>query len=50
MPKAGSKYGGLHKRDSYDGLIDYLEDKQEIIKYPDRDAKFVRIVPNTNSY
>ena len=45
MPKAGSKYGGLHKRDSYDGLIDYLEDKQEIIKYPDRDAKFVRDSP-----
>lgn len=45
MPKAGSKYGGLHKRDSYDGLIDYLEDKQETIKYPDRDAKFVRDSP-----
>ncbi len=45
MPKAGSKYGGLHKRDSYDGLIDYLENKQEIIKYPDRDAKFVRDSP-----
>ena len=41
MAKCGVKYAGLHKRDSYEGLIDYLENKQEKIKYPNREAKFV---------
>ena len=45
MPKSGVKYGGLHKRDSYEGLIDYLGNKQEQIKSPNRDAKFVRDSP-----
>ena len=29
-------YGGLRKRPTYDSLIDYLQNKQPIIKYPDR--------------
>ena len=45
MPKSGVKYAGLHKRDSYEGLIDYLENKQEKIKFPNREAKFVRDSP-----
>ena len=45
MEKFGVKYAGLHKRDSYEGLIDYLENKQENIKYPNREAKFVRDSP-----
>ena len=45
MAKFGVKYAGLHKRDSYEGLIDYLENKQEKIKFPNREAKFVRDSP-----
>ena len=45
MAKFGVKYAGLHKRDSYEGLIDYLENKQEKLKLPNRDAKFVRDSP-----
>ena len=45
MPEFGVKYSGLHKRDSYEGLIDYLENKQEKLKLPDREAKFVRDSP-----
>ena len=49
MAKPGVKYGGLHKKDSYEGLIDYLENKQEKVKYPDREAKFVRDSPQYQS-
>ena len=45
MPEFGVKYSGLHKRDSYEGLIDYLENKQEKLKLPDREARFVRDSP-----
>ena len=45
MEKFGVKYAGLHKRDSYEGLIDYLENKQDKIKYPNREATFVRDSP-----
>ena len=31
-------YKGLRKQASYDGLVDYLEHHQEIIKYPNRKA------------
>ena len=31
-------YNGLRKRQTYDGLVDYLEHHQEIIKYPNRKA------------
>ena len=49
MAKVGVKYEGLHKRDTYEGLIDYLESKQEKIKFPNRDAKFVRDSPQYQS-
>jgi len=49
MAKQGVKYAGLHKRDSYEGLIDYLENKQEKLKLPDREAKFVRDSPQYQS-
>ena len=31
-------YTGLRKQPSYDGIVDYLEHHQEIIKYPNRKA------------
>ena len=31
-------YKGLRKRQTYDNIIDYLENHQEIIKYPNRVA------------
>ena len=40
-----TKYNGLHKRDSYEGLVNYLQGHQEIIRYPDRWAKRVRESP-----
>ena len=49
MPKSGVEYAGLHKRDNYEGLIDYPEDKQEKLKLPDREAKFVRDSPQHQS-
>ena len=49
MQQFGVKYAGLHKRDSYEGLIDYLENKQEKLKLPDREAKFVRDSPQYQS-
>ena len=45
MPEFGVKYSGLHKRASYEGLIDYSDNKQEKLKLPDREAKFVRDSP-----
>ena len=44
MPEFGVKYSGLHKRASYEGF-DYLDNKQEKLKLPDREAKFVRDSP-----
>ena len=37
-------YKGLRKQPSYDGIVDYLEHRQEIIKYPNRTAS--RIIDN----
>ena len=37
-------YKSLRKRPSYDGVVDYLEHHQEIIKYPNR------IATNDNSF
>ena len=31
-------YKGLRKQQSFDGLLDYLENHQEVIKYPNRIA------------
>ena len=30
------KYNGLHKRETYDSLIDYIQNKQPTLKYPNR--------------
>ena len=49
MAKQGVKYAGLHKRDSYEGLIVYLENEQDKLKLPDREAKFVRDSPQYQS-
>ena len=31
-----NNYGGLRKKPTYDSLSDYIQNKQPIIKYPDR--------------
>ena len=49
MAKHKVSYNGLHKRDSYEGLIDYLENKQEKVKYPNREAKILRDSPQYQS-
>ena len=38
-------YTGLRKRETYDEIIDYLANDQEIIRYPDRWAKRIREHP-----
>ena len=38
-------YKGLHKRPTYESLINYLHDGQETIKYPNRTAKQMRNHP-----
>ena len=38
-------YKGLHKRPTYESLINYLQDGQETIYYPDRRAKQMRNHP-----
>ena len=35
-------YKGLKKRQSYDEIVDYLNNKQEKIKFPNRAAKALR--------
>ena len=42
-------YDGLKKRDTYDEIIDYLQNKQEKIKYPNRLAKQVRNTPQLSN-
>ena len=38
-------YQGLRKRESYNEIVDYLENKQEKINYPNRFAKQIRNSP-----
>lgn len=38
-------YTGLHKRPTLDGIVDYLANGQESVKYPDRFAKQLRNHP-----
>ena len=38
----GINSDGLRERPTYDKLIDYVMNKQEKIKYPDRTAKLLR--------
>ena len=35
-------YQGLRKRESYDEIVDYLENKQEKINCPNRSAKQIK--------
>ena len=42
-------YQGLRKRESYDEIVDYLENKQERIKYPNRFAKQIRNSPQLSN-
>ena len=42
-------YQGLRKRESYDEIVDYLENKQERIKYPNRLAKQIRNSPQLSN-
>ena len=36
---------GLHKRPQMEGIVDYLANGQEHVRFPDREAKFVRNHP-----
>ena len=36
---------GLRKRPTFEGIVDYIANGQETIKYPDRLAKFMRNHP-----
>ena len=51
MPEKGMKRNkgiddtGLHKRPQMMQIVDYLENGQEKMTYPDREAKFVRNHP-----
>ena len=40
----------LRKRPTYNELIDYLENKQPVIKYPDRRATFLRNSPYLSQF
>jgi len=42
-------YQGLRKRESYDEIVDYLENKQEKISYPNRFAKQIRNSPQLSN-
>ena len=41
-------YQGLRKRESYNEIVDYLENKQEKISYPNCFAKQIRNLPKTD--
>ena len=44
-PKTGINPIGLRKRPSYEEAINYLQNDQEIVRYPDRYAKQLRESP-----
>ena len=44
------KYPGLKKRPTYNELINYLGEHQEKIKYPNRDATFIRNSPYLSQF
>jgi hypothetical protein len=41
----GINYKGLHKRKNYEQLFDYLQNNQDMVRYPDRFAKQMRNHP-----
>lgn len=42
-------YNGLRRRETYEEIIDYLGNKQEKLKYPDRSAKQLRETPQLSN-
>ena len=45
----GINYDGLKKKETYNELIDYVLNKQEKIKYPNRSAKIMRNSPQLSN-
>jgi len=45
----GLNYEGLKKRETYDEIVEYIQNKQEKIKYPDRTAKQLRNSPKISN-
>lgn len=45
----GINYDGLKKRETYDEIVDYIQNKQDTIKYPDRTAKQIRNSPQISN-
>ena len=45
----GINYDGLRKRESYESLINYLQNDQDKIKYPDRKATRVKNDPTLST-
>ena len=45
MTRAKKHFAGLRRRETYEELINYLENEQEILKFPNRTAKFLRDSP-----
>ena len=41
----GINFEGLRRRQTYDEVVDYLQNDRETVKYPDRSAKFLRESP-----
>ena len=41
----GINHEGLEKKQTYDELIDYIDNRKARIKYPNRDAKLLRESP-----
>ena len=45
MQAGATKYNGLRRRDNYDEIVDYLFNRQQKIRWPDRYAKRMRESP-----
>ena len=45
MKRTSTEASGLRKRPTFEGIVDYIANGQETIKYPDRLAKFMRNHP-----
>ena len=45
MAKMMSRYQGLHRRETYDEVLSYLERGGPNIPFPDRTASFIRASP-----
>ena len=43
--KTAVDHTGLHKRPQMEEIVSYLENGQEHVRYPDREAKFIRNHP-----